>query len=65
MGTIRIVFEEWLAGKNRLPPTWAEMMVVLTEVGMNELAAHIEKYFTENGLSLTNITFDIATCRLY
>ena len=52
MDTIRVVLEEWLAGKSRLPPTWAEMMAVLREVGMNDLAARIEKYSTENGLSL-------------
>ena len=52
MDTIRVVLAEWLAGKSRLPPTWAEMMAVLREVGMNDLAVRIERYFTENGLSL-------------
>ena len=52
MDTIRTVFEEWLAGKSRLPPTWGEVMEVLREVGMIHLALRIEKYFTENGLSL-------------
>ena len=33
-------------------PTWGEMMEVLREVGMIHLALRIEKYFTENGLSL-------------
>ena len=44
-GTILVVFEEWLDGKSRLPPTWAEMMAVLREIGANDLAECIEKYF--------------------
>ena len=56
-GTIMVVFEEWLDGKSRLPPTWAEMMVVLREVGMNDLAECIEKYFAgEQFHSLDHIT---------
>ena len=45
MDTIRVVFEEWLAGKTPLLPTWEEMLTSLREIGMNFLAIRIEKYF--------------------
>ena len=45
MDTIRVVFEEWLAGKTPLLPTWEEMLTFLREIGMNFLAIRIEKYF--------------------
>ena len=62
MGTIRIVFEEWLAGKNGLLPTWAEMMVVLREVGMNViLLPTLRSILQKMVCPLRNITFDIAT----
>ena len=41
-GTIMVVFEEWLAGKSRLPPTWAELMAVLREIGVNHIVEWIE-----------------------
>ena len=52
-GTIRVAFEEWLAGKSSLRPTWEEMMEVFREIKMIHLAGRIEKYFgttSENGL---------------
>ena len=45
MDTIRVVFEEWLTGKSRLSPTWAELMAVLREIGVNHIVEWIEKYF--------------------
>ena len=55
--TIRVVFEEWLAGKSRLPPTWGEMMAVLREAGMIDLIVRIERYLgtaSENGKFLAH-----------
>ena len=52
--TITIVFEEWLAGKISIPPTWEEMMEVFRGIGMNHLAECIEKYF---GKSLAGSKF--------
>ena len=64
-GTIMVVFEEWLDGKSRLPPTWAEMMAVLREIGMNNLAECIEKYFAgEQFHSLDRITRSECACSL-
>ena len=63
-----IIIERWLAEKTPLRPTWKEMMKVLREIGMNELAFRIEKYFgksSENGLSLphhTNIVLTSNCC---
>ena len=45
MDTIMVVFEEWLAGKSQLSPTWAELMAVLREIGVNHIVEWIEKYF--------------------
>ena len=64
-GTIMVVFEEWLDGKSPLPPTWAEMMAVLREIGMNNLAECIEKYFAgEQFHSLDHITHSECACSL-
>ena len=45
MDTIKVVFEEWLARRTPLLPTWEEMLAFLREIGMNLLAVLIEKYF--------------------
>ena len=53
--TITSAFEKWLAGKSRLPPTWEQMIAVLREIEMNDLAVRIKRYFgttSENGLFL-------------
>ena len=64
-GTILVVFEEWLDGKSQLPPTWAEMMAVLREIGANDLAECIEKYFAgEQFHSLDHITHSACACSL-
>ena len=50
-----VVFNEWLAGKTSLPPTWSKMMAVLREIEMTDLAVRIERYLgttSENGLFL-------------
>ena len=55
INTIMVVFNEWLAGKTSLPPTWSKMMVVLREIEMTDLAVRIERYLgttSENGLFL-------------
>ena len=58
MDTIMIVFEEGLAGKTSLPPTWSKMMAILREIGMTDLAVRIEKHLgtaLENGLFLAHV----------
>ena len=50
---INTIFNEWLAGKTSLPPTWSKMMAVLREIEMTDLAVRIERYLgttSENGL---------------
>ena len=65
--TIRVVFEEWLAGKSRLPPTWGEMMAILREVGMIDLAVRIERYLgttSENGMFLAHEINIVLSCQM-
>ena len=45
MDTIKVVFEEWLARRTPLLPTWEEMLAFMRVIGMNLLAVLIEKYF--------------------
>ena len=52
---INTIFNEWLAGKTSLPPTWSKMMAVLRDIEMTDLAVRIERYLgttSENGLFL-------------
>ena len=59
INTIKVVFNEWLAGNTSLPPTWSKMMVVLREIEMTDLAVRIERYLrttSENGLFLAHET---------
>ena len=52
---INAIFNEWLAGKTSLPPTWSKMMAVLREIEMTDLAVRIERCLgttLENGLFL-------------
>ena len=54
--TIMIVLNVWIAGITSLPPTWSEMMAVLREIEMTDLAVRIERYLgttSENGLFLS------------
>ena len=39
------IFEEWLAGQSTLPPTWENLLQVLREINMKDLARQIEQFF--------------------
>ena len=65
-GTIMVVFNEWLAGKTSLRPTWCKMMAVLREIGMIDLAVRIERYLgttLENGLFLAHVIMIVLLCQ--
>ncbi len=38
------ILREWASGCGSRPPTWAELFVVLKEIGLSELAGRMEKY---------------------
>ena len=63
---IMVVFNEWLAGKTSLRPTWSKMMAVLREIGMIDLAVRIERYLgttLENGLFLAHVIMIVLLCQ--
>ena len=53
INTIMVVFNEWLAGKTALPPTWKEMMALLREIRMNHLSVRIVRYFGKSPVGST------------
>ena len=41
----KAIFEEWLAGQSPLAPTWENLLQVLRDIDMEDLAKRIEQFF--------------------